>query len=476
MISKSDDVYGPVDQRSYRNALYEVDGFRSLRDFEICLTPGLNILLGTNGSGKTNFIDFLDFLTVLVNQNVASAVSSAGGVARAFSQEALKRKIPRIRARISGVADLNNWAISEIKKSLFKFEYEVDIRYSKLYTAVYIANEKIKFKNMFSRSMPDDMDTTVGSLEVHRFNPLADEAPRWTVGNYLLANSSRNPLRMIHAHRIPSPRTQRANAISQLEARKQLLAAVPVSSAEESLLSARSAFPAIDAIRSAIARGRAFNLNPQSARNPDDISSPSSIAPNGAGLSATIYQMQQLTKSDVKATVLRRRFPVDALETIVNWTRLVIPDLDSISAVADPHSGKYLVYLNVGDDDKRLKIPLQSASDGTLRWLAFACLIVSKGTEYTFEEPENYLHPKMQQYLIDLIRDSVSEKNLFDRYIISTHSETVVNQCTPEDIILFHFEDGKTKCRRITNKHALVEQINKTGFGLGHFYAMNALR
>lgn len=474
MTYEASERYGPTDPRALGNATYEVHGYRSLQNFHISLSPGLNLLLGTNGSGKTNFVDLLDFMTVLVNQNVAAAVSSSGGVARVFSQESLKRKIPRVTVKIRGIADLTNFMMpTNIKKPLFKFEYEVDIRYSKLHTAVYIANETIKLKNLFSVEHPFDCDTTVGSIELHRFSPIDDEDPRWNVGTYLLTNSARNPLRHIHAHRIPT-RKDRIQPVSDI--RVQMLSTPPLISSDESILSSRTPFPALDAVRSAIARGRAFNLVPHRAKTPDDISAPPKISPNGAGLSATIYQMQQLQRADSRTSIIRRSTPKNALQTIVEWTKLVIPDLQQISAIADPHSGKYLVFLHVGNEEKSLKIPLQSASDGTLRWLVFACLIVSRGSEYTFEEPENFLHPKMQQYLIDLLRDSLPDKSAFSRYIISTHSETVINQCLPSEIILFDFVNGETVCKRLSNAEELVEQVNATGFGLGHYFAMNALR
>lgn len=35
-------------------------GYKSIKDLEIDLQPGLNIIIGPNGSGKTNFLEFLD--------------------------------------------------------------------------------------------------------------------------------------------------------------------------------------------------------------------------------------------------------------------------------------------------------------------------------------------------------------------------------------------------------------------------------
>ncbi len=466
-------IFGPFNHETMHDACFNVKGFRSLQDFSISLTPGLNVLLGANGSGKTNFIDFLDFMSVLVTQDVSSAVSAAGGIARVFSQEALKRRIPRITAKMTGIADISNFIDRDSKRTLFKFEYEVDVRYSKFHTAVYIANEKIRFRNLHSEERPFDCHTTVGSLEIHRSSPLPDDEARWSVGPYLISNATRNPLRHVHAHRVPS---RSSKAISPADVRSQLLSQTPPASPDESILGVRSAFPALDAVRQAISRGRAFNLNPDKARAPEDISSAPLIRPDGAGLSATIYQMQQIKRSEVRSIIPRRRVPKDALDTIVSWTKLVLPELHNITAIADPHSGKCLVYLHVGNAEDPLKISLQATSDGTLKWLAFVCLVVAQGVEYTFEEPENYLHPKMQRNLVSLLRESIDEATKRRRFIISTHSETIINQCKPDEIILFSFENGATLCKRVSNSSSLIKQVNKTGFGLGHYYAINAVR
>ena len=52
----------------------KVDGFKSLIDFKLVLNTGLNILVGPNGSGKTNVISFFDFLGNLQEMTVSDEI------------------------------------------------------------------------------------------------------------------------------------------------------------------------------------------------------------------------------------------------------------------------------------------------------------------------------------------------------------------------------------------------------------------
>jgi len=56
----------------------EVCGFRRLYDVNIALRP-LMVLIGTNGSGKTSFLDAWSLLAASANKELARTLSRLGG-------------------------------------------------------------------------------------------------------------------------------------------------------------------------------------------------------------------------------------------------------------------------------------------------------------------------------------------------------------------------------------------------------------
>lgn len=57
----------------------EIKGYKSIKELDFEVKP-INILIGANGAGKSNFISFFKFLNVLYEQNLANYVAENGGV------------------------------------------------------------------------------------------------------------------------------------------------------------------------------------------------------------------------------------------------------------------------------------------------------------------------------------------------------------------------------------------------------------
>jgi len=448
------------------NTTYEIDGFRSLRDFHVELTPGLNVLVGPNGSGKTNFLDFLGFLDTAVFSGATNAVSNSGGVAKVFSQENTTRNLARLEARISGIADLREVPMrtdSDLSRPLFYYSYDFELRFSRAQSAVFFSKESLRIYKLFSEDDDRVASQIVGSIQAVRRAGGEDPPADWQFGSRLLVEHDRNPLSKVDAayskqkivDRIPRLRTGNDHSILTRASRYD--------------------FPALEAVRVAIVRGRSFNIAPNKAREAEDISRVPGIGRDGSGLAATLFALQGLRKASQPRRLARLpKAEPRSLDEMLEWSRLVLPELEDIQVQQDPHTGKFSALLLMASA-QTLKIPLASASDGTLKWLSLVALILTSGGVYSLEEPENFLHPRMQQNLVQLIRESFADASRGSYFVFSTHSETLINCCRPEELVIFEFMEGATVCSRIDDPSAVLNEINRTGFGLGYYFANNAL-
>ncbi len=57
----------------------QIEGYKSIRKMDLELRP-LNILIGANGVGKTNFVNVFRFLNEMINENLQLHVAKSGGV------------------------------------------------------------------------------------------------------------------------------------------------------------------------------------------------------------------------------------------------------------------------------------------------------------------------------------------------------------------------------------------------------------
>ena len=56
----------------------EIKGYKSIKEQKVDFR-NINILIGSNGSGKSNFISFFEFLNQLYNRNLQEYISLRGG-------------------------------------------------------------------------------------------------------------------------------------------------------------------------------------------------------------------------------------------------------------------------------------------------------------------------------------------------------------------------------------------------------------
>jgi predicted ATPase len=134
-------------------------------------------------------------------------------------------------------------------------------------------------------------------------------------------------------------------------------------------------------------------------------------------------------------------------EVIVEYLQLFIPEFEDIEIRTDNIGGTDTLLIYEKGADKPFNKNL--ISDGTHNIL---CLLTAiyQSDEPQFlciEEPENGLNPFVVKELVNLFRTACEEKG---HYIwLNTHSQTLVEMLTPNEIILVDKVDGGTTIKQI---------------------------
>lgn len=159
---------------------------------------------------------------------------------------------------------------------------------------------------------------------------------------------------------------------------------------------------------------RFLDLDPNSLRRPS-IPGQTVLGDKGENLSSVL---QAICNDD------------SSKESLIEWTRELTP-LDVVDFKFPEVSLEGKIQLQLVEQGGR-EISAESASDGTLRFLAFAAAVL--GTEparfYFFEEIENGIHPNRAHLLIDLLQTATRNSNI--QVVGTTHSPALLNYLDQE--------------------------------------------
>lgn len=158
---------------------------------------------------------------------------------------------------------------------------------------------------------------------------------------------------------------------------------------------------------------RFLDLAPDAMRNPSTPGE-QALGDRGENLSTVLYN---LTKDAARK------------EALLGWLRSLTP-LDVVDfRFHEDLAGRVLVYLV---ESSGREISAQSASDGTLRFLALAAALLSSESGHIFfiEEIDNGLHPTRLHLLLDVIEQAT--RNLGCQVIATTHNPQLLAYLSPE--------------------------------------------
>ena len=398
----------------------EARGFKSLANFKMSFTRGLNVLIGPNGAGKSSICQAVGLISSLAQGDMVEYILSLGGAGAIFTLHTLSDS-PYSLPRELEVSCRGEVEVKGDENLQLRYSYATGLRHTE--SGVELFKEHIHIKR---RSEIGSWRTII-------------KASREEGNDAKIA--------------IRNPSLLGRVAFKALKEQQDFELELPSNAG--SLLTILSVYYVCHLVREDLGYLRAWNIDPHLAKRSSDILEPLIMLPSGRRLAGAIYSLKK-----------SRPKKFDELNAILSESVSRFQELNP-EISHDGLTRTFSITDSGGIECSALSLP-----DGVIKIIALAVGILSRNRDSAIiEEPENYLHPWASEWLIEYLRKYFAQGSC----ILTTHSETVLNQVHPQEIVIVTNDTGNTEAFRLHNKRALTKVIQDSGFGCGYHYVTGAL-
>lgn len=446
------------------DALITIRNFRSIERVNLSIREGLNVVVGANGSGKTNILHALRFMANLVTNGASLAMAKAGGPSRNFRRG---RNVIHF-----GVETPLDVTLFKGKKALHIFRWDVEVGQVGADKFVKVRKERFSIQ-----AIVDDEPVDVVSFNVSRgvsANPKTE---------MFVASEGDTTKRLLGSSIWVRSSSSKREALQTISvALHSLVGEVKKKPHDASLLEHFSRIhPEARRFFRDLISLEEFNIVPDSARQAVDPMPVAKMASDGSGVSEVIaalesdqlYRLQDRFGYRSGSPYFDYTYDLywpgrskkNPLKEIIENLKSAVSSIDSVSTEIDPSTGRRFVTFDCGG----VRFRPQEISDGTFKWLCLlVALFVPTSRVLIMEEPENFMHPWMQQRFVSLANAQTRQSS--GSIILSTHSVTVLNALSVDQLQVVYQMDGKTHIEPIDNGGELEELLSRSSFGLGDMW------
>ena len=467
---------------------FHISNFKSIRDANLTVRKGLNILIGPNGAGKTCLFSAIRFIKDVVQLGSALAIAKAGGPKRAYNHNSDKitmslifdygeRTYRRKRYPCTGCWKFSITQEGEDDIAIISYE-EIRIYFlleDKEIDLFNITVKRQKDKCTVSSRLVDSVDfgrdlfglwrseyANKNKVAIHKaFTELLNE-----FGKQIKVDPDKSFLR--HITPLDTDLASVVNSFRRLN-EYNILPNVARSSVEQLPYAVmesdgRGVSEVIDALEKRTFHKIEFSISNAQEEMPyfDRLKHPAFFM-SGRVFIFGPYPGARLSGKE-------RGSLINALEKIQSELSAGVRPINEVATQIDQTNGKRFVVFRSDDD---VFFP-EEVSDGTIKWL---CILVSiyvpNARIYLLEEPENFLHPWMQQRLIENMRIQAEESDTY--YLLTSHSTTILNASYPQELRIVKPTENGTVIEDIPNIEEIEKALIESDFGLGDLWVSGAI-
>jgi len=154
--------------------------------------------------------------------------------------------------------------------------------------------------------------------------------------------------------------------------------------------------------------------------------------------------------------------------------------LPNLKEILTPPTQFATTYVTTQEKGLKGTINIWRMSDGELAFLALLSLIFAPenlgAPLYCIEEPENHLHPKLLETLVEVLTQRQDEfGSRATQIITTTHSPYLVDRVNFDELVVVEKFNGATKFTRPASKKHFKELLEREELGLGELWYSGAL-
>ena len=413
--------------------MHRLTDFKNFADAELNLFEPLTILLGRNGSGKTNLIEGIELLA------------------------AFARGVP-----FNEITDIDRGGGFEVRGGLRSC-----IRFGKEALGLRFNEAVIRFDG---KNRPVDYFIEIAS---HGRNDVQLSSERLRVGDRLLfdATNAGGELMEVRYNNFSHGR----NPNCQVPASRSVLSRFEeiVRNSQANTPKLRAATKTVERVRSYLRSSYIFDPQPKAMREYSRVESNPQLLRSGANLSAVLFALSEVLsegEEEQRATLQRitniiRQIPEEPFAGI-GFAETTLGD---VMAGFVPEEGN-------GANGRQL-VDARLLSDGTLRMLAIVTALetVSESSRIVIEEFDNGLHPSRAKLLVRTLAETASRRKL--NVLVTTHNpafmDALVESQMDSVLVCHRNESGGSEVTRLGDMD-IAGTLALRG-GLGDFVTRGAL-
>jgi predicted ATPase len=420
--------------------------FKSIIEADVELSD-FTVLVGANGSGKSNLVEALAFLAAIPSAGVAGAVNRCGGFGG-------------IVPKVVGAGDLRRTLVSIRHRTLLPqlpepycrglprlaVEHELQLAHSRQ-QIVRVAAESITFHQALAMAEAlvadpkEELTKRVFLSSPSRF--IVKRGPRGGVSYSADPPISRDTLPLYlewlglrflkDSVRSPTGLKRVVESIGEIRGLARTRPPGDQSLLDPGVLTVVEYAQPFRLFRSLTGHMRAYDLLLSELRYEQPVSDSRELSSVGLNMPSVVRYLRP--------------------ENEASWSRI----MSTLGAIA-PHvtsmrpsslrTGKE--YVEFSEAAVRRPVESWQSSDGTLRALAILLAVETHtpGSTILIEEPEQNLHPWAIRAIVDHIREAIKERNV--QVIVTTHSPQVLERVHPRELLVAsRTKKGGTVFRRL---------------------------